>query len=140
MAKARQSATQQTSPALVDFAALKAYCLTKPGAILDYPFGPEVAVFKVSGKLFALSRQDLLPLRINLKCEPKLAELLREEYDSVLPGWHMNKRHWNTVVTGGDLPDELVRDQIDRSYDLIVASLPKKVQAELAFQALLKPV
>ena len=123
--------SQKTGDAITSFESLTRYCLSKPGATLDYPFGPEVGVFRVAGKIFALSHPDQLPLKINLKSEPRLAELLREQYQAVVPGWHMNKRHWNTVSVGADLPDELVRDQIDRSYGLIVASLPKKVQASL---------
>lgn len=124
-------AKKKTADAILNFEALTRYCLSRPAATLDYPFGPEVGVFRVAGKIFALSNPEQLPLKINLKCEPRLAELLREQYEAVVPGWHMNKRHWNTVTTGQDLPDELVRDQIDRSYGLIVASLPKKVQASL---------
>ena len=126
MPKAKRAKTE-----IVNFEALKSYCLAKAGATLDYPFGPEVAVFRVAGKMFALCLWERQPLSINLKCEPKLAELLREEYEAVKPGWHMNKRHWNTVTAGGDLPDALLRDQIDRSYALIVASLPKKVRQSL---------
>lgn len=120
-----------SNSAIETFAALKAYCLAKPGATLDFPFGPEVGVFRVGGKMFALSDPDQQPVKVNLKCEPKLAELLREQYEAVKPGWHMNKRHWNTVSSGQDLSDELLRDQIDRSYQLIVASLSKKVRIEL---------
>ncbi|HEY9840859.1 MAG TPA: MmcQ/YjbR family DNA-binding protein [Candidatus Obscuribacterales bacterium] len=116
---------------ILNFDGLRSYCLARPGATLDFPFGPEVAVFRVAGKMFALCIPEQQPLKINLKCEPRLAELLREEYEAVVPGWHMNKRHWNTVTLGHDLPDALVCDQIDRSYGLIVAGLPKKVRAEL---------
>lgn len=121
--------------AILSFAGLEAYCLEKPGASLDFPFGPEIGVFRVGGKMFALSAPETLPLRVNLKCEPKLAELLREHYQAVKPGWHMNKRHWNTVTAGGDLPDELLREQIDRSYALVLAGLPKKQQRELLMRA-----
>ncbi len=128
---------KKNSPApILTFEDLKQYCLSKAGATHDFPFGPEVGVFRVEGKIFALSNPEVVPVKINLKCEPRLAELLREEYQAVVPGWHMNKRHWNTVSTGSDLPDELVRDQISRSYDLIVASLPKRVQAELEYKRL----
>lgn len=115
-------------PTAIDFAALKDYCLGKPGVEETYPFGPEAAVFKVDGKMFALCDPAATPLRINLKCQPRLAELLRESYSAVRPGWHMNKRHWNTVTVGDDLPDELVWEQVDRSFALVVAKLPKKRQ------------
>lgn len=115
----------------LNFAALKSYCLSWAGTSLDFPFGPEIAVFRVEGKMFALTAWDQLPLAINLKCEPTLAELLRQEYDAVKPGWHMNKRHWNTVSVGGDLPDEKVKDQIWRSYELVLKGLPKKRQSAL---------
>lgn len=116
----------------LDFNSLKTYCLAKAGSSLDFPFGPEVAVFRVAGKMFALCDPEQQPLKINLKCDPQLASLLRENYQAVAPGWHMNKRHWNTVTVGSDLGDAEVYDQIDRSYELIVASLPKKVQASLS--------
>lgn len=101
------------------------YFLTKPGAEEATPFGPDVLVYKVGGKLFALTDPSEFPARINLKCDPERAVQLRDEYDSVIPGYHMNKRHWNTVVLDGSLPSTLVRELIDHSYDLVVASLPK---------------
>lgn len=101
------------------------HCLSKPGAEETTPFGPDVLVYKVGGKLFALTDPDEFPARMNLKCDPDRAMQLREEYDSVLPGYHMNKRHWNTVVLDGSLSTALVRELIDHSYSLVVASLPK---------------
>ena len=101
-------------------------CLSFPGASFDHPFGPETIVYRVAGKLFALAPVDADPLRVNLKCEPLLAEQLRDEYPSaVLPGYHMNKQHWNTVIVDGSLEDDLVVTMVEDSYDLIVSSLPK---------------
>ncbi len=102
-----------------------ARCLAKPGAEASTPFGPEVLVYKVGGKMFALTDPGAFPPRINLKCDPDRAAALREENDAVIPGYHMNKRHWNTVTLDGSLTPALVADLIDHSYDLVVASLPK---------------
>ncbi len=99
--------------------------LSKPGAEESTPFGPDVLVYKVAGKMFALAVPDDFPARINLKCDPERALALRDEYESITPGYHMNKRHWNTLVLDGSLPSKLVRDLIDHSYELVVASLPK---------------
>lgn len=102
-----------------------AYFLTKPGAEETTPFGPDTLVYKVGGKLFALTSPDEFPARINLKCDPERAITLRDEYAAILPGYHMNKRHWNTLVLDGTLPAKLVRELIDHSYALVRASLPK---------------
>ncbi|MFF3289488.1 MmcQ/YjbR family DNA-binding protein [Streptomyces sp. NPDC003023] len=104
---------------------LRAFCLEFNAAVEEFPFGPETSVFKVLGRMFALSALDSTPLTVNLKCEPDLAVQLRAEHPGViLPGWHMNKRHWNTV-TVGRLPDRTVRELVEDSYDLVVAGLPK---------------
>lgn len=99
--------------------------LAKPGAEESTPFGPDVLVYKVGGKAFALTVPDRFPARINLKCDPERALILRDEHEAILPGYHMNKRHWNTLLLDGSLPTTLVRELIDHSYDLIVAALPK---------------
>ncbi|MET9665769.1 MmcQ/YjbR family DNA-binding protein [Streptomyces sp. NPDC006475] len=109
---------------------LRAFCLEFNDAAEEFPFGPETSVFKVAGKLFALSALDGEPLTVNLKCEPEMAVQLRAEHSAIVPGWHMNKRHWNTV-TVGQLPDRLVRELIEDSYDLVVAGLPKAVRLRL---------
>jgi predicted DNA-binding protein (MmcQ/YjbR family) len=96
-----------------------------PGAIEDFPFSPDNSVFKVAGKIFAISNLAGEPLRISLKCEPGLAEQLRADHAAITPGYHLNKRHWNTVVLDGSVPDAMVRDMIEDSYDLIVAALPR---------------
>ncbi|WP_328338516.1 MmcQ/YjbR family DNA-binding protein [Streptomyces violaceus] len=105
---------------------LRAFCLSFNAAVEDFPFSPEISVFKVQGKLFALSYLDARPLKVNLKCDPDDAIRLRGEHEGlVVPGWHMNKRHWNTVTADGGLPDRLVRELVEDSYDLVVAGLPR---------------
>ncbi len=99
--------------------AVEEYCLAKPGAIEDYPFGDGAAVFKVNGKMFALTQPPGNPERINLKCDPELAISLRQAHPAVTPGYHMNKRHWNTVSLDGSLPGAEIRRQIDHSYELV---------------------
>jgi predicted DNA-binding protein (MmcQ/YjbR family) len=105
-------------------AELRDHCLSFAGAEETYPFGPRTSVFKVAGKMFALSQLDADSLRVSVKCDPELADALREAYPAVIPGYHLNKRHWNTVILDGSLPDRTVRDMIEDSYDLVVASLP----------------
>jgi predicted DNA-binding protein (MmcQ/YjbR family) len=103
----------------------RAYCLSKAAATEGTPFGPENIVFKVRGKMFALLALDEVPPRVNLKCDPDLALELRDQYEQVEPGYHMNKKHWNTVVLDGVIPVREVEKMIDHSYDLVVQSLPK---------------
>ncbi len=105
-------------------AELRDHCLAFPGSVETFPFGPETSVFKVEGKMFALSRLAQSPLRISLKCEPQLAEQLRETHQAVLPGYHLNKRHWNTVIIDGSIPDSMIKDLVEDSYDLVVSHLP----------------
>jgi len=110
----------------------RSYCLSKNGAAESFPFGEETLVFKVMGKIFALAALDAHPASANLKCDPEKALELREEYGSLIaPGYHMNKKHWNTVKIEGNLPPALIVELIDHSYDLVVKSLAKKLQAEL---------
>ncbi|MGW2279273.1 MmcQ/YjbR family DNA-binding protein [Streptomyces sp. NPDC001770] len=111
-------------------AQLRAFCLDFNEAVEEFPFTPETSVFKVLGKMFALSALDARPLTVNLKCDPDEAVRLREEYPAIVPGWHMNKRHWNTV-TVGDLPAKLVRELVEDSYDLVVAGLPRAERLRL---------
>ena len=103
---------------------LRAFCLEFNASAEEFPFGPETSVFKVLGKMFALSALDARPLTVNLKCDPDEAVRLREKYEAVVPGWHMNKRHWNTVTVSG-VPDRVFRELIEDSYDLVVAGLPR---------------
>lgn len=100
----------------------------KPGASSSYPFGPGALVFKVGGKMFALLGDDETPLTMNLKCDPDEALALRAAYKSIAPGYHMSKRHWNTVTLDGTLSDDLVREMIEHSYELVVSSLPKRTR------------
>lgn len=109
----------------VDFNTLRTYLLTKPGATEDFPFDPVTLVVKVGGRMFALVGIDEMPLRLNLKSLPEQAEVLRELYPAVIPGYHMNKRHWNAVIIDGSLPDDEVLEMIDESYRLVVQGLPR---------------
>ncbi|MFG2139656.1 MmcQ/YjbR family DNA-binding protein [Streptomyces sp. NPDC048650] len=112
---------------MIDANALRAVCLGFNGTSEEFPFprNPEVSTFKVDGKIFALTSLGAAPLTVSLKCEPELAERLRAAHPEVVPGYHLNKRHWNTVSLTGGLPDRLVLDMIEDSYDLIVAALPR---------------
>lgn len=105
-------------------------CLSRSGAALDHPFGPEVAVFKVAGKMFALLL-DAEPPRLTVKCDPHLALALRERYRAVVPGYHSNKRHWNTIDLDGTVPEEELFEMIDHSYELVVDRLTKAQRDEL---------
>jgi predicted DNA-binding protein (MmcQ/YjbR family) len=113
--------------------ALREHCLSFPGSVETFPFGPETSVFKVGGKMFALSQLAQRPLRVSLKCEPLLAEQLREAHTAVLPGYHLNKRHWNTVIIDGSLPEKMIKDMIEDSYDLVVSRLPISRRRALAW-------
>ncbi len=95
------------------------YILSMPNAKLDYPFGEEVAVYKVKAKMFALIREKRDPVQLSLKCDPLLAETLRAKYDTVMPGYHLNKKHWNTIVLSGQMGWDEVRDLIRHSYELV---------------------
>jgi predicted DNA-binding protein (MmcQ/YjbR family) len=109
----------------MDGQALRRLCLRLAGAEETFPFGPENSVFKVGGKIFALSRLDSDPLRVSVKCEPPLAEELRAAHPAIIPGYHLNKRHWNTIVIDGSLPERMIADMIEDSYDLVVSQLPR---------------
>ena len=114
-------------------AELRRWCLAQPGAVEEFPFTPEHSVFKVAGKMFALSALDRTPLEVSVKCEPELALQLRETYAAIRPGYHLNKTHWNTVTLDGSLPDRLVRDLVEDSYDLVVSALPKRTREALGW-------
>jgi predicted DNA-binding protein (MmcQ/YjbR family) len=98
---------------------LREWCLSMPGAIEDFPFAPETSVFKVHNKIFALSRLGEAPLKVSLKCDPTLGESLRDSYTSIVPGYHLNKRHWLTITLNADFGDRQLRDLIQDSYDLV---------------------
>jgi predicted DNA-binding protein (MmcQ/YjbR family) len=106
-------------------AELRSLCVSFAGAEETFPFGPNTSVFKVGGKMFALSQLGASSLRVSLKCEPELAEALRAAHEAVIPGYHLNKKHWNTVILDGSLRDETVRDMLEDSYDLVVSKLPR---------------
>ena len=108
------------------------HCLAKPGATESTPFGPEALVYKVNGKIFAIAVPDDVPPRMNLKCDPDRALVLRDDHPAILPGYHMNKKHWNTLVLDGSLPTPLVRELIDHSYTLVSASRPAKTRNKKA--------
>jgi predicted DNA-binding protein (MmcQ/YjbR family) len=110
---------------------LREYCLSKKAVTEDFPFGESTLVFRVKNKIFLLVSLDSTPLQFNAKSEPDKAVELREQYDAVQPGYHMNKKHWNTVVIDGSIPSALIKEMIDDSYNLIVESLPKKLREEL---------
>jgi predicted DNA-binding protein (MmcQ/YjbR family) len=116
-------------------ATLRRWCLARPEAVEEFPFGPRVSVFKVGGKMFALSDLESRPLRVSVKCEPDLAEQLRATYPAIAPGYHLTKRHWNTITLDGSLPDATVLDMIEDSYDLVVAGLTKATQQRLRLVA-----
>jgi predicted DNA-binding protein (MmcQ/YjbR family) len=109
----------------MDLAEFRECCLSKPSATEDTPFGPDVLVFKVGGKMFALADLDEVPTTVNLKCDPELALDLRDQYEQVRPGYHMNKKHWNTVEIAGGIPDLQLRKMIDHSHELVIKRLPK---------------
>ncbi len=103
----------------MDHKTVEEYILSLPNSRLDYPFGKDVAVYKTGDKMFALIAEGKDPVRISLKCEPKLSEILREKYETVLPGYHLNKKHWNTIILTGQLPWEEVQGLIRHSYELV---------------------
>ncbi|WP_426415031.1 MmcQ/YjbR family DNA-binding protein [Aestuariirhabdus sp. LZHN29] len=107
------------------------YLLAKPGAYADYPFGPDVRVFKVAGKVFALFDPSRQPVRINLKCEPMQALALRDMFCAIEPGYHMNKKHWNTITLDGTVPEGELLRLFDLSFELVVRGLPKAKRAGL---------
>jgi len=110
---------------------IREYCLSLKGVTEAFPFDDETLVFKVMGKMFCLCSLNGVPVSCNLKCEPERAVELRETYSGVRPGYHMNKKHWNTVVFDGSFPDALAREWIMDSYRLVVAGLPARLKQEL---------
>lgn len=104
---------------VMDHKTVEQYILSMPNSRLDYPFGDDVAVYKAGDKMFALIREGKEPVQLSLKCDPVLSQVLREKYDEVMPGYHLNKKHWNTMVLTGQLPWEEVQGLIKHSYQLV---------------------
>ncbi len=115
----------------MDMETIRKYCLEKKATTESFPFGESTLVFKVCGKIFLLMSLDSLPLQFNVKCDPEMAEELREQYSSVIPAFHMNKKHWNTVILNGQVSAKWIRRWIDNSYALVVRSLPVKERKKL---------
>jgi predicted DNA-binding protein (MmcQ/YjbR family) len=115
----------------VNIESFRTYCLSKPGVTEETPFGPETLVLKVMGKMFALTGVDTFA-HIALKVEPEMGVELREQYESVVPAYHMNKKHWINVVMDGGVGDKLVKQWIDNSYNLVVGGLPKKIRDKVS--------
>ena len=111
---------------------LQTYCLQRPSVEETQPFGPDNLVYKVGGKMFLLVSLDAVPLQFNAKCDPDVALELREQYNCVQPGYHMNKKHWNTVVADGSVSDKILLQWVADSYSLVYESLPKKTKEALA--------
>ncbi|MEM7145638.1 MAG: MmcQ/YjbR family DNA-binding protein [Verrucomicrobiota bacterium] len=111
-----------------DIEQLREHLLAFPETTEETPFGPEVLVYKVAGKMFATLTPEEVPVRMNLKCDPDRALTLRDEYDAILPGYHMNKKHWNTLELDGSLQDALVQKLIDHSFERVLAGHPKKTR------------
>ncbi len=117
----------------MDILSFREYCLSKKGVTESFPFDEQTLVFKVMDKMFALTNVDNF-VSVNLKCDPEKAVTLREEYEAVTPGYHMNKKHWNTIEMNGTISDDLIISWVDHSYDLVVSGLPKA--KKLALQSL----
>ncbi len=115
----------------MNFEDLQQYCSSKKGVTAEFPFDESTLVFKVMGKVFALSGLNEEEAKVNLKCDPDRAIQLREEYPDIIPGYHMNKKHWNTIYLERELAEGLIRELIDHSYDLVVKKLTRKVKEEL---------
>jgi predicted DNA-binding protein (MmcQ/YjbR family) len=115
----------------MDIESLRNYCLSKPAAEETLPFGPDTLVYKVGGKIFLICSMNAEPLQFNVKCDPEKVIELRERYECVQPGYHMNKKHWNTIIVDGSVSNTMLKEWIDDSYELIVDSLPAKAKSQL---------
>ena len=115
----------------MDIESLREYCLKKKGVQEEFPFGESTLVFKVGGRIFLLTGLEESPLQFNVKCDPEKALEWRERYAAVLPGYHMNKQHWNTVVVDGSLSEKLLKEMIDDSYELVLAKIPAEARKKL---------
>src|SRR6266536_2869497 len=121
----------------MDGAAALEWCRSRPGAYEELPFGPDTLVFKVGGRIFAITEARPDPPSISLKCDPDRAELMRAQHPAISAGYHLNKRHWNTLQLDGSLPPDLVEELLDHSFTLVVASLPRRVRGPLQARAAL---
>ena len=119
----------------MDFQQCREHCLMQLQSTEDFPFGPDIYVYKVVGKIFAILSETQREARVNLKCDPAEAIMLRDIFAAVTPGYHMNKQHWNTVVLDGSVPVNELKQQIENSYQLVVKSLPKAKRPALALPA-----
>lgn len=115
----------------MDIELLREYCIAKKAVTESFPFDNDALVFKVHGKIFLITSLSSRPLQFNAKCDPEKAVELREQYHCVKPGFHMNKKHWNTVIVDGEVSDKLLKEWIDHSYALVVKSLPIKLRSDL---------
>ncbi|MBS1665844.1 MAG: MmcQ/YjbR family DNA-binding protein [Bacteroidetes bacterium] len=115
----------------MDIEQIRSYCLSKKEVTEDFPFGEDTLVFRVRKKIFLLASLNQEQLQFNLKCDPEKAITLREQYAAIIPGYHMNKKLWNTIMVDGTIPRKLIQEMIDDSYSLVVKSLPKKEQESL---------
>lgn len=106
------------------------YCLAQLGAVEDYPFGPDVIVFKIGAKMFALMSRRNNQDNLSLKCDPHYSEILRKQYSSIIPGYHLNKRCWNTLILDGSIPEKEIKALIEHSYELVFKSLPRMMRAK----------
>lgn len=123
---------------MIDAESFRHHCLLMPGAVEALPFGPDTLVFKVGGKIFAMMALEGFPTTVNLKCDPERAIELRADFDAIVPGYHMNKDHWNTVSLDGSLSDKLVLALVDHSYELVFNSLTKRAKTAIETEA--KPI
>lgn len=114
----------------MDIETLRDYCLSKAGVEETLPFGPDTLVYKVAGKAFVLTSLNADPFRFNVKCDPDLALELREQYSCVQPGYHMNKKHWNTIIADGSVSNKIIKEWIDHSYQIVIDGLPKKLREQ----------
>jgi predicted DNA-binding protein (MmcQ/YjbR family) len=119
---------------MMDAAEFRDHCLGFRGSTETFPFGHATSVFKVAGKIFAITPLSREPLQVSLKCDPLLAEQLREAHPAVNPGYHLNKRHWNTVTIDGSVSDQMLRDMVEDSYDLVVSRLPQSRRRALGWR------
>ena len=115
---------------------LRDHCLTFRGSTETFPFGAETSVFKVAGKIFAITALAREPLQVSLKCDPLLAVQLRDAHSAVRPGYHLNKQHWNTVTVDGSIPDQMLEDMVEDSYDLVVSKLSRSRRRALNWRGL----